>query len=477
MYTYRDRKRLKAEDVSLRLSPEPYRSCERQDYARLVHCHSFRRLQGKTQLYPTVESDYFRNRLTHSLEVAQIAHSIACKINYEYKLNINLDLVDFAGLAHDIGHPPFGHQGEIALDDCMTDHGGFESNAQNLRILTKIEKKTENMEYPAGIARNKRDMRIGLNLTFRNLASVLKYDSVIPTRNEDRSKEFQNKPMKGYYKSEESIVKKIKEHVLQQPKYAKMFKTVECRIMDIADDIAYSTYDLEDGLKAGFFTPFDIVFCDDKIVEKIARKASKSLNKTISESDVRNELYKIFKGIFEDFYKETKSIFNINRRTFFDFHMFFMEASYRGSNQIANNGFKRTKVTSNFIGKFIRGVRFKLNKYNPALSDVYFTESVKKQVELLKHFIYESQIESPRLRIAEYRGKEIIKEIFNTLTCEEDEGYRLLPADYQELYNSVSKNQKYRIVCDFIAGMTNSYAIEFYGRLKSENPATIFKPF
>lgn len=127
-------------------SNEPYRSDFRRDYARLVHSPAFRRLDGKTQLFPGVESDFFRNRLTHSLEVAQIAKSIALKLNYESQFiadlgGIDTDLVEVAGLAHDLGHPPFGHNGELTLDQCMLAYGGFEGNAQTLRILSRLEKK------------------------------------------------------------------------------------------------------------------------------------------------------------------------------------------------------------------------------------------------------------------------------------------------------------------------------------------------
>src|SRR5690606_12675716 len=139
MYSPKDYSRVISE------SEADYRSPYRRDYARLLHSPAFRRLQGKTQLYPGVESDFFRNRLTHSLEVAQIAKTIALKLNFEkldkQKLSIDLDVCEFAGLAHDLGHPPFGHQGEEALDECMRNYGGFEGNAQTLRILTKLEKK------------------------------------------------------------------------------------------------------------------------------------------------------------------------------------------------------------------------------------------------------------------------------------------------------------------------------------------------
>jgi dGTPase len=144
LYTTADKNRVFGKKIS---PGEPYRTAWRIDYARLVHGPAFRRLQGKTQLFPG-ESDFFRNRLTHSLEVAQISKSIAIKLNYEHfrdatddDYRISTDLVEFAALAHDLGHPPFGHNGEAALDECMRTVGGFEGNAQTLRILARVEKK------------------------------------------------------------------------------------------------------------------------------------------------------------------------------------------------------------------------------------------------------------------------------------------------------------------------------------------------
>src|SRR5262249_18001559 len=147
--------------------------------ARLTHSPAFRRLQGKTQLFPGIESDYFRNRLTHSLEVGQIAKSIAIRLNALVpelsKAPINPDLVEFAGWCHDLGHPPFGHQGEIALDDMMLTEGGFEGNAQTLRIIGRLEKRQHSCDHPSGIASSGNDSRPGLNLTARSIAAVLKY--------------------------------------------------------------------------------------------------------------------------------------------------------------------------------------------------------------------------------------------------------------------------------------------------------------
>ena len=126
-------------------SEESYRTPWRRDYARVVHSAAFRRLQGKTQLFPNHESDFFRNRLTHSIEVAQVAKSIAIRINatdskFQKEENkIETDIVETAALCHDLGHAPFGHNGEEALDECMKNSGGFEGNAQTLRILAKLE--------------------------------------------------------------------------------------------------------------------------------------------------------------------------------------------------------------------------------------------------------------------------------------------------------------------------------------------------
>ena len=223
-----------------------YRSAFRRDYARLLHCPSFRRLQGKTQLFPPVEHDFFRNRLTHSLEVAQIAKSIALRLNHchSYFVDnpIDLYLVETAALAHDLGHPPFGHDGEQALDDCMKKGGGFEGNAQSLRILARLAKKEPQPD-------------VGLNLTHRTLAATLKYDNPIPIRRKRGAA-----LVKGFYLSEQDLVAKIQRSVLGvDAETGRPFKTIECQIMDLADDIAYSTYDLEDALKAGFVTPTEMI--------------------------------------------------------------------------------------------------------------------------------------------------------------------------------------------------------------------------
>jgi dGTPase len=196
---------------------EPYRSDFRRDYARLIHCAAFRRLSGKTQLFPGFESDFFRNRLTHSLEVAQIAKSIALKLNYEAKSffkkhrPIDTDLVEVAALAHDLGHPPFGHNGEYALDRRMLRFGGFEGNAQTLRILSILEKKETFDKTGHGVLPDGEDQRCGLDFCARTLAAVLKYDRAIPA---SRDSENYGGPLKGYYACEAHVVERIKQSVV-----------------------------------------------------------------------------------------------------------------------------------------------------------------------------------------------------------------------------------------------------------------------
>ena len=257
LYSKEDFERSKREDEESEIGRSPFR----RDYGRLLHSPAFRRLQGKTQLFPGHETDFFRNRLTHSLEVAQIAKGIALLLNAKNEgfraEPIDVDLVEFAGLAHDLGHPPFGHNGERALDDCMKEFGGFEGNAQTLRILSRVEKKVLDDDSPTdvhGITEQGKDRRLGLNLAYRSLAAILKYDEQIPLR---RRRAASLK--KGYYASEQELVDRLKAHVGMPTAKGIKFKTVECQIMDIADDIAYSTYDLEDAMKGGFTHPLALL--------------------------------------------------------------------------------------------------------------------------------------------------------------------------------------------------------------------------
>lgn len=462
MYSEFDLNRFKCEGV------DTFRSVFRRDYGRLMHSPAFRRLQGKTQLFPGHESDFFRNRLTHSLEVAQIAKCIAILINSKIKekfkgqenIEIDLDLIEVAGLAHDIGHPPFGHNGEYALDSKMKQFGGFEGNAQTLRILGKIEKKTcieDNLnDKYIGFSRDGRDLRVGLNLTFRTLASILKYDSEIPLSRPDESK-----LEKGYYSSERDLVEKIKSAVNMGDGE---FRTIECDIMDIADDIAYSVYDLEDSFKGGFASLMSALLplysSNDDIIEKVASKVRKNKTlATVSDDDVRRAL----DDIFNDFTLGKKpSIDELVR-------------SYSVSNLVSSNGYLRTAFTSKLIKEFVDGIDIKLSDNVEELkkSKIIVRDEVLIKIESLKHFNFETIIMSSMLKNVEYRGKDLVSGIYDSIV---DSGGKLLPEDYKMMYDTCSElPEKRRIICDFVAGMTDRYAMEFYSRIKGDGES-IFKP-
>jgi dGTPase len=492
MYTKQDRARIQKIKPTHNLPHEAYRSSYRRDISRLVHAPSFRRLQGKTQLFPGHESDFFRNRLTHSLEVAQIAESIGYKLNSDIKkmevkyanCKINIDILRFAGLAHDLGHPPFGHLGEQVLNCQMAKFGGFEGNAQTLHILTKLEKVAVKGNRLDSVEDNQ-DYRLGLNLTYRSLASILKYDNCIRV---DSNKSVKNgaktmHPEKGYYESEEDVVKLIKEHVA--PGFKGKFKTVECAIMDVADDIAYSTYDLEDALKAGFISSLSVAATTEDTwniivptVNQNLAKEHKSLGYSTPPPTInKEEAIEFVKDLFDDYLLDKEKIKGSDDK----FKL--IQDAFATSQLLLNDGRFRTGLTSYLVGRFIRNVKIEINDNYPALSKVYLDVKERKSVEILKQLTWQYQILNHRLKIVASRGIEIVKTIFEVLTnASEDEelgepGFELLPNDFKDIYDQFEdKELKKRVVCDFVAGMTDRYAIEFYGRLKSMNPETIFKP-
>lgn len=363
----------------------------------------------------------------------------------------------------------------------MKNYGGFEGNAQTLRILARLEKKELSADFstalPVGITKDGEDKRLGLNLCYRTLASFLKYDKKIPS---NRAKS--EKVSKGYYISESSLVKNIKKSILADAPSPKKFKTIECSIMDISDDIAYSVYDLEDCFKAGFMTPLDLVASNSGIMSEVATRVAKHMkesdlpepgNKEFKEEDV----IRVLSSVFREQFGENNITGELSREatTRLGKKTWAAVNYLRSSNTSAENGYLRTKLTSNLVAQFIQGVGWELNKDCPGLSKVYLKKEVLEKVEVLKNFTFVKMIQSPMLKVVERRGLDIIKTIFETLTS--DKGHHLLPKDFQELYSRVKEEaDRKRIVCDFIAGMTDRYVVEFYSRLTSETAQSIFKP-
>jgi dGTPase len=208
--------------------PSKTRSPFRRDCDRVIHSTAFRRLKYKTQVFVFHEGDHYRTRLTHTLEVAQIARALA------RQLGLDEDLTETLALAHDLGHPPFGHAGERALDSCLQAHGGFDHNAQTLRVVTSLEHRYPDFD--------------GLNLTWESLEGIVKHNGPLIDK--------AGKPV-GRYR-EHGVPLGISEYDRTHDLELWSFASLEAQVAGIADDIAYDAHDIDDGLRAGLFTVDDL---------------------------------------------------------------------------------------------------------------------------------------------------------------------------------------------------------------------------
>ena len=265
--------------------------------------------------------------------------------------------------------------------------------------------------------------------------------------------------------------------------------------MDLADDIAYSTYDLEDAFKAGFLTPLKMISASRKLLERVASVVNERLAANYTEhppfgpKDVGKVLLSIFGGIFDlsehGITQEDPDAAEIPAA-----RAMISSAAFRTSAELAGDGYLRTDLTSQLVGRFIRGVRVEANPIDPALTRVYLEMDTFQKVEVLKTFAYEALIMAPTLRVSEYRGRDIVQVIFDALA--HGKGHLLMPDDFREVYDALyDPSEKMRVICDFVAGMTDRYALvicdfvagmtdryalEFCGRLFSTTPESIWKP-
>ena len=390
-----------------RQTPEPkgvetdYRSEFERDRARIIHSAAFRRLQGKTQVFGVYEGDFFRTRLTHSLEVAQIAKGIALG------LGADTDLVEAVCLAHDLGHPPFGHTGEHTLYELMRHHGGFEGNAQTFRLLTYLERKH------AAYA--------GLNLTYQTLDGVLKYKTCIDAA----AVAAADSPVKGFYAWDRELVETVSNYT-----GSGSTRSCECQIMDVADDIAYSVHDLEDSLKAGLISVTDFQrIPSSRVVQAVNAKLA-PLGHTVSDEVIRRELLRIAERLEE------------------------LEHS---AGRVA-----RKMLTRDLIHEFASTVAIQPD----GRIDAELASRVR--IEVLKAFVSYKVIFNPRVTTLGHKGKEVLRRLFAVL----DQGpgsVGLFPEDHGEDYERAlvdgDETARKRVICDFLAGMTDSYAMRFYSRL------------
>ena len=358
-----------------RLYKENYsqtRSEFQRDRDRILHSAAFRRLKHKTQVFVSNEGDHYRTRLTHSLEVSQIARSIS-KI-----FNLNEDLTETLSLSHDIGHPPFGHAGEDALSECMVSHEGFDHNDQAIRIVHLLEKKYFDFE--------------GLNLTWETLEGLVKH----------------NGPMtKDVPKTIEALDKEFDLKLNE-------FSSIEAQIASIADDIAYNNHDLDDGLRAGFFSYDDLV--ELPMIGEIIKNFPKNYN-SYDMQRINNEITRKSTSIMI-----TDVI-----------------------NTISEN-VKKSKVRCN------EDVR--LN--NEKIAD--FSDKTKEEVKYIRSFLSMKMYNHDKVKAMTSNAHQIISSLFK-LFIEQDEKFIK-----EHMKKIISDEDKPRAVCDFIAGMTDNYAQNFYNK-------------
>lgn len=370
-----------------------------RDFSRIMYSSSFRRLQGKMQLLGIKNDQFFRNRLTHSLEVAQIARSIARQLKYE---DNEIFVVEAGALAHDIGNPPFGHAGELELNKIFADFGGFEGNAQTLRILSTIEKKKPDFQ--------------GLNLSYRTLLSVVKYFK----KKEDKNTKFiydDNYDKLQVFINKNDIV----------------VRTLDVQIVDLSDEIAYAAHDLEDGLRVKAFVIDEILhdyrskYGDSKSYEKLCelvneakRKAGHGGNKIDS-----SEYSKLFR-------QELSSL--IIYTLISDIGIIQIEKAF-----IDKTGTKNEKELGfeNYgeLAKALKEITFKCLTHT---NEVFIYEEKGK---LLLRYLVEFYRKKHTLLPPEYRAKNIIDK------------YKL---------ESKEDQLQQRLICDYISGMMDSYAISTY---------------
>ncbi len=355
-----------------------------------------------------------------------------------------------------------------------------EGNAQTLRIVSRLEKKAT-LDGGPPFGADGTDLRRGLDPTYRSLAAVLKYDRPIPKARVERPPQWVDRPMKGYYDEDRALVAEIKRAVAGSDDVAG-FKTIECSIMDLADDIAYSTYDLEDDFKAGFLSPLGLLSLDGEVYEAAAADIRERIGKPYPERagtrvdgrDVRE----LLRGVVDDM------LFGSDAETdgyLDDPTCEIGEKKFRAgvevqalSRRLAGDGYRRVEFTSGLVQQFLSGVEVVPRPDHPQLHGVRLDFDTFLNVEALKNLTFHAVIRSPGMQVVEYRGKDIVATIFEALA--EPRGERLLPDDFGAACK-VAPVSRMRTICDFVAGMTDRYAMEFYARLPGAGQVTMHKPF
>lgn len=421
----------------------------RRDRGRILHSAAFRCLQAKTQIHAVGENDFYRTRLTHSLEVAQIGSSLVSQLKFadafgaftseadktalQKQLKLLLptnDLIESLCFAHDIGHPPFGHGGEVALNYMMRHHGGFEGNGQTFRLLTRLEPYTPTA---------------GMNLTRRTLLGIVKYPTILDVSSPqyDQLPSVENtdpryvkiddwRPGKGLFRDDIEMFHWLLEPLSENDRtlfgaftenrqnaaqtLKTRYKSLDCSIMELADDIAYGVHDLEDAIVVG-------------VVNRHQWQEALNALKGCQSDWIREHIDEITQKLFSDFHYERKNAIGalVN---YFITHV-------------------RWKVTADFSEPLLR--------YNAELP-----AEVIAVLNVFKKFVWQYVIRDVETQRIEYKGQRILTELFQIF---ESDPLRLLPRNTANRWRNAAANYKKRMICDYIAGMSDAYALKVYQQL------------
>ena len=344
-----------------------------RDRDRIIHSTAFRRLKHKTQVFVNTSGDHFRTRITHSLEVSQIARTLS-----KY-FNLNEDLSETLSLAHDLGHTPFGHAGEEALNNCMKNYGGFDHNIQTLRIITILE----NRYYDFN----------GLNLSFETLDGLIKHNGPVT----DLSK-FNRILGNNFFK------KKIK---------FTLNSSLEAQIASISDDIAYNSHDLEDGLKSNLFDLNHLI--NIPVLNKIISKHKKKLKRYSIDLIIRQIIREIINEMVSDVIRTTKKNIRLHK--------------IKNLNDI----------------------------YQTKKQIVTFSQDMQKFDKKIKSFLKQKMYFHKNVNSKTNYGRKVITKLFYQI--------KKNPKKYINIKKYNNSNIE-RIICDYIAGMTDRYAINLYNQIQ-----------
>ncbi|WP_163938459.1 anti-phage deoxyguanosine triphosphatase [Paraferrimonas sp. SM1919] len=404
--------------------PNDHRNPFQRDKARILHSAAFRRLQAKTQVIGTGIDDFYRTRLTHSIEAAQIGtgivHQLINSASAKAAVLPSIELIEAICLAHDIGHPPFGHGGEQALDQMMLQHGGFEGNGQTFRILTKLEPYTQHN----GMDLSRRTL-LGL-IKYPNRQSILKQDTSLPNSVAvkaiyDDDLELFNWVLAPLSEADKSLFMTYQQSPTRSyPHLKTRFCSLDCSIMELSDDIAYGVHDLEDAIVTQMVTSEDF---HEEVITPIIELGNKQLNTMVQSL--------------------TQTLFS-------------------------HKPYIRKDAIGMLVNSFITNISLKqrqqefespLLKYFACLDNEH-----QCLLNLLKKFIFKRVIQSSSVQQMEFKGQRIIRKLFEAFATDPE---RLLPTELAEHWqmHQQNNNNPHRIICDYIASMTDISAQKMYKKL------------